>query len=219
MVKLGLFSDDNFPFFNELFKELSALPFNINENYNLIEYIFKSFKTKLNSNKEKHLQLKCLLKFEKYFNSTWKKFFENNIFILIKFNAEIVILKIIIKELEKPYVSHYKIYNIFIVPFLNKKGSSIIPLPLYLSFNITDKEYYRNIIEKTQKNPRSKLKEKENKFIDPSLIDIEEINEEKPKLNSVFLKYDHLSCQYDSYMLLQCFVFNDYFIKHNIKLN
>ena len=74
MVKLGLFSDDNFPFFNELFKEMSALPFNINENYNLIEDIFKSFKSKLDSNKEKHLQLNFLLKFEKYFNSHGKNF-------------------------------------------------------------------------------------------------------------------------------------------------
>ena len=78
-------------------------------------------------------------------------------FILIKFNAAIVILKIIIKELENPYVSHYKIYNIFIVQFLNKKGSSIIRWPLYLSFIISEEEYYGNIIEETQKNPKSKL--------------------------------------------------------------
>ena len=77
-------------------------------------------------------------------------------FILIKFNAAIVILKIIIKELENPYVSHYKIYNIFIVTFLNKKGSSMIPLPLYLWFIISEEEYC-NIIEETQKNPQSIL--------------------------------------------------------------
>ena len=78
-------------------------------------------------------------------------------FILIKFNAAIVILKIIIKELKNPYVSHYKIYNIFIVQFLNKKGSSIIPWPLYLSFIISEEEYYLNVVGETQKNPKSKL--------------------------------------------------------------
>ena len=42
MLKLGLFSDDNVVFLNELFKVISALPFN-----------FKLFKFKLNNNKVK----------------------------------------------------------------------------------------------------------------------------------------------------------------------
>jgi len=50
-------------------------------------------------------------------------------------------------------------------------------------------------------------------------LESEEINDEPKNKNTTFLKYNELSCRYDSFMLLQIYLFNDYFIKLNINLN
>ena len=52
MSKFDLFSKDNKDFFYELFKSLSSLPFNINDNYDLINDIFAEFKNKLKNDDE-----------------------------------------------------------------------------------------------------------------------------------------------------------------------
>ena len=62
MSKLGLFDKDKKESFNELFKNLSSIPFNINNNYVLINDIFSEFKKLLNKEKEK-LVNKILLTF------------------------------------------------------------------------------------------------------------------------------------------------------------
>lgn len=75
MSKFDLFSKDNKDFFYELFKSLSSLPFNINDNYDLINDIFAEFKNKLKNNDENIKYINLLNKSVKYFNTTWKKFF------------------------------------------------------------------------------------------------------------------------------------------------
>ena len=74
-VKFDLFSKDNKDFFYELFKSLSSLPFNINDNYDLINDIFAEFKNKLKNDDENITYINLLNKLVKYFNTTWKKFF------------------------------------------------------------------------------------------------------------------------------------------------
>ena len=78
MSKLGLFAKGKKEIFYELFKNLSSIPFNINDNYDLINDIFSEFKKSLNKEKEKLVNKNLLNKLENYFNKTWKKFFQNN---------------------------------------------------------------------------------------------------------------------------------------------
>lgn len=78
MSKLGLFAKGKKEIFYELFKNLSSIPFNINDNYEVINDIFSEFKNSLNKDNEELVNLNLLNKLEKYFNKTWKKYFENN---------------------------------------------------------------------------------------------------------------------------------------------
>ena len=83
-------------------------------------------------------------------------------------------------------------------------------MSLFLSFIINEEYYYKQFLINIDKKPQLKY----NKHI--NLIDKNNI-----KLNNdvYFLKYNLYSCRYDSYFLLQSFVFNPYIDKNDIKLN
>ena len=42
----------------------------------------------------------------------------------------------------------------YIAPFINKRGSSILPWPLSLSILLSEEEYYRNLLYNSDKLPK-----------------------------------------------------------------
>ena len=68
MSKLGLFSSKYSEYGNNILKDISLLPFNYDSNKNIIEDIFKDYKSNLDpENSEKEVLLNLVKKYEKYF--------------------------------------------------------------------------------------------------------------------------------------------------------
>ena len=93
------------------------------------------------------------------------------------------------------------------------RGFSIVPWLIFLSFIIKEEEYYRNILINEdvsihQKNivPK-KIKHKLDRF-EKNRNEILNYNEKNSKI--YFLKYEQYSCRYDSYLLIQSYVINQY---------
>ena len=175
--KYGLLTQEYLENSNILLKELSTAPFTLYKNKDFITDTFEKI-IKLSTD-ENHTNL--LMKFKNYFKNTWNKYFKNNIPNYKNLNRE---------QRCNSYIENYNkrirhilgkfiyliIYNIGI--FLNRKGISIIPWPLFLSFIFEEEAYYKNL-----------LLYNDNKFINkPDITNIndnyigEEMNAKKLKI-------------------------------------
>ena len=78
MSKLGIFKSKNSEIGNKILKDISLLPFNYDNNKNIIEDIFNKYKNNLKvGNNENEVLINMIKKYEIYFNNNWKIFFEN----------------------------------------------------------------------------------------------------------------------------------------------
>ena len=214
LSKYGLFISEYENTTNELFKALSKSPFVFHNNKNYIENTFIDYLK--NSIDENHKNL--ILKFKKYYFKQWMQYFENNI-LNYKYLTKI--------QRTNSYIENYNkrirdilgkfLYNLFnIGPYLNRKGVSIIPWPLYLSFIISEEDLYKNILIKND-NDIKKITIEANTDInlneneDSLLID-------KSKIKR-WLYWKDLSCRYDTFLFLQLYLLNYLIHKYNLSIN
>ena len=80
MSKYGFFSKFYKNLSNDLFHDLSALPFIYNDEISNIKNIFNKYKNiaKHDDTENNKILYNILIEFEKYYNSNWKRFFKNN---------------------------------------------------------------------------------------------------------------------------------------------
>ena len=84
-----------------------------------------------------------------------------------------------------------------------------MPWPLFLSILLSEEEYYRNLLYNSDKLPKQLLKTEINNT--EELIEEERVIKNYENEIYSFLKYSNFSCRFDSYMLIQIFIFNKYY--------
>ena len=84
-----------------------------------------------------------------------------------------------------------------------------MPWPLFLSILLSEEEYYRNLLYNSDKLPKQLLKTEINNT--EELIEKERVVKNYENEIYSFLKYSNFSCRFDSYMLIQIFIFNKYY--------
>ena len=84
-----------------------------------------------------------------------------------------------------------------------------MPWSLYLSILLSEEEYYRNLLYNSDKLPKQLLKIEINNT--EELMEKERVVKNYENEIYSFLKYSDFICRFDSYMLIQIFIFNKYY--------
>lgn len=167
-------------------KNIGTIPFKINEN-NFINDIFKEIDSKYSKE-----YIPFYNKFKRYFMKIWIKYFNNS-------NLNCIYLDKI--QHSNSYLENYnhRIKEI-LRPFLNSRGKSVIPWPLFMIFSKNEEGYYHNLINEkleTDEKRRNKDKDFNALYSNNKTNSIENIN------NNVYcLKYSNYNCRYDSFTFI-----------------
>ena len=165
--------------------DLSSIPFIYHNNNKIIENIYKKYYNLYSDDNYKIL----LKKYENYCFKTWKKFFVNGTLDYIYINK---------KQISNSYLENCnRRIREKLGPFLTKRGKSIIPWPLFLTFIIDEENYFKVYVNtKYSEEPK---KEYKNNFIPTEYVNIIDANNNKI---SHWLKWDNNSCRYDSFFFI-----------------
>ena len=168
-----------------LLKELSTLPFIINNNKNDIDEIFDVYIAKYQENT---YIIELLKAFISYYNSTWKIFLYNGLLNYYNLN------KI---QRTNCYLENYnKRIKEKLEPYLGYIGFSFVPRPVFISFIIFEENYFKEYLI----NEDTSLKSKPNTNIEFIDTNSSSFNNKKDETNVLyFLKYKEFSCRYESY--------------------
>ena len=192
---LGLYKKEYKLENDKLLKKLIEIPFLYYDNNNIIEDIFDEFINNNNSNK---VYIQLLNNFKTYFIKEWTNYFIDG---HLNYN---LITKI---QRSNSFIENYnKRINSNLRPFLNKKGYTHLPWPLFIGFIKDEEDYFKKLVINLLKSTKICNRKI---VIKNKIRNINDIYNSKIK----FFIYDRYSCRLDCFFAI--FFFN---IMHAINI-